>query len=53
MKHYFLLLVLAIFATSCSKKVDFKGTVKGGSPLERVEFIEAGTRLASQQMSVQ
>ena len=41
MKHYFLLLVLAIFATSCSKKVDFKGTVKGGSPLERVEFIEA------------
>lgn len=41
MKHYFLLLVLALFATSCSKKVDFKGTVKGGSPLERVEFVEA------------
>ena len=41
MKKYFLLLVLAIFATSCSKKVDFKGIVKGGSPLERVEFIEA------------
>lgn len=41
MKHYLLLLVFAIFATSCSKTVDFKGTVKGGSPLERVEFIEA------------
>ena len=41
MKHYFLVFILAIFATSCSKKVDFKGTVKGGSPLERVEFIEA------------
>ena len=41
MKHYLVLLVLALFATSCSKTVDFKGTVKGGSPLERVEFIEA------------
>ncbi len=41
MKKYFLLLVLALFFTSCSKKVDFSGTIKGGSPLERVEFIEA------------
>lgn len=41
MKHYFVLLILALFVTSCSKTVDFKGTVKGGSPLERIEFIEA------------
>lgn len=41
MKKYFLLIMLAIFAVSCSKKVEVKGTVKGGSPLERVEIIEA------------
>lgn len=41
MKKYFLLLLLSIFAISCSKKVEVKGKVTGGSPLERIELIEA------------
>jgi len=41
MKKYFLVLLLALFAVSCSKKVEVKGKVTGGSPLERMEFIEA------------
>lgn len=32
---------MAIFAVSCSKKVEIKGKVTNGSPLERVEIIEA------------
>lgn len=32
---------MAIFAVSCSDKVTVKGTISGGSPLERVEVIEA------------
>lgn len=32
---------MAIFAISCSKKVEIKGKVTGGSPLERLEIIEA------------
>ncbi|RKT00920.1 TlpA family protein disulfide reductase [Chryseobacterium defluvii] len=41
MKKYLLLFIIAIFAMSCSKKVEVKGKVTGGSPLERIEFIEA------------
>lgn len=41
MKKYFLLVMMAIFAISCSKKVEVKGKITGGSPLERIEFIEA------------
>ena len=40
-KKYFLVVLLAIFAVSCSKKVEVKGKITGGSPLERMEFIEA------------
>lgn len=40
MKKFFLLAILAIFAISCSKKVDVNGKVTGGSPMERVEFID-------------
>lgn len=41
MKKYFLLILLAVFAVSCSKKVEVTGKVTGGSPLERIEFTEA------------
>lgn len=41
MKKYLLLLIIAIFVMSCSKKVEVKGKITGGSPLERIEFIEA------------
>lgn len=41
MKKYFLLLIVAIVAISCSKKVEVKGNFAGASPLERIEFIEA------------
>lgn len=41
MKKYLLLIVLAIFAISCSKKVEVKGKVVNGSPIERIEIIEA------------
>ncbi len=41
MKKYFLLVLFAIFAVSCSKKVEVTGNLAGGSPLERIEFIEA------------
>lgn len=41
MKKYFLLFLLAIFAISCSKKVEIKGKITGSSPLERIEIIEA------------
>lgn len=41
MKKYFLLLLLAVFTISCSKKVEVTGQIKGGSPLERIEFIDA------------
>lgn len=40
-KKFFLLFILAIFAVSCSKKVEIKGRVSNGSPLERIEIIEA------------
>ena len=41
MKNFFLVLFLAVFAVSCSKKVEVHGKITGGSPLERMEFIEA------------
>lgn len=41
MKNFFLVLFLAVFAVSCSKKVEVQGKITGGSPLERMEFIEA------------
>lgn len=41
MKKYFLILLFAVLAISCSKKVEVKGNFAGGSPLERIEFIEA------------
>lgn len=40
MKKYFLLLLLAFFVMSCSKKVEIKGKISGASPLERIEIIE-------------
>ncbi|MBQ0152491.1 MAG: TlpA family protein disulfide reductase, partial [Chryseobacterium sp.] len=36
-----LLFIIAIFAMSCSKKVEVKGKIAGSSPLERIEFVEA------------
>ncbi|MBB4807564.1 thiol-disulfide isomerase/thioredoxin [Chryseobacterium defluvii] len=41
MKKYLLLFIIAVFAMSCSKKVEVKGKITGSSPLERIEFIEA------------
>ncbi|MFC3159532.1 Thiol-disulfide isomerase or thioredoxin [Chryseobacterium arachidis] len=41
MKKYLLLFIIAVFAMSCSKKVEVKGKISGGSPLERIELIEA------------
>ncbi len=41
MKKYFLLLLLAVFAISCSKKVEVKGKIANHSPLERIEVIDA------------
>lgn len=41
MKKYLLLFIIAVFAMSCSKKVEVKGKVSGGSSLERIEIIEA------------
>ena len=41
MSKYFLMLIFAFVAMSCSKKVEVKGNFAGGSPLERIEFIEA------------
>ncbi|WP_312767004.1 thioredoxin-like domain-containing protein [Epilithonimonas sp.] len=40
MKKYLFLLLIAFMAVSCSK-VKVEGNIKGGSPLERIEFIEA------------
>ena len=40
-QKYLLLFVIAIFAMSCSKKVEVKGKIAGSSPLERIEFVEA------------
>ena len=41
MKKYFLLLIMSLFVMSCSNKVEIKGKVRNGNPLERVEIIEA------------
>lgn len=41
MKNYFLMLMLALFSVSCSKKVEVKGKISNASPLERIEIIEA------------
>lgn len=41
MKKYLLLFIIAVFVMSCSKKVEVKGKITGGSPLERIEFVEA------------
>lgn len=35
------MLMLALFAISCSKKVEVKGKISNGGPLERIEIIEA------------
>ena len=35
------MLMIAFVAMSCSKKVEVTGNLAGGSPLERIEFIEA------------
>ncbi|SEF99883.1 Cytochrome oxidase Cu insertion factor, SCO1/SenC/PrrC family [Halpernia humi] len=34
-------LFLALFMTSCSKKVEIKGQLKNANPLDRIEFIES------------
>lgn len=41
MSKYFFMLMVAFVAMSCSKKVEVTGNFAGGSPLERIEFIEA------------
>ena len=41
MSKYFFMLMIAFVAMSCSKKVEVTGNFAGGSPLERIEFIEA------------
>ncbi|MEC5157886.1 TlpA family protein disulfide reductase [Chryseobacterium sp. MP_3.2] len=41
MSKYLLMLLVAFATMSCSKKVDVTGNFAGGSPLERVELIEA------------
>jgi thiol-disulfide isomerase/thioredoxin len=41
MRKYLLLFIIAVFAMSCSKKVEVKGKITGGSPLERIELMEA------------
>lgn len=41
MSKYFMMLLVAFVAMSCSKKVEVSGNFAGGSPLERIEFIEA------------
>jgi len=40
MKKYLFLLLISLLVVSCSK-IKVEGNVKGGSPLERIEFIEA------------
>lgn len=40
MKKYLFLLLISLLVVSCSK-VKVEGNIKGGSPLERLEFIEA------------
>lgn len=34
-------MLIALFAISCTKKVSVTGKITGGSPLERIEFIES------------
>lgn len=41
MSKYFFMFMFAFLAMSCSKKVEVTGNFAGGSPLERIEFIEA------------
>ncbi|QDP84796.1 TlpA family protein disulfide reductase [Chryseobacterium sp. SNU WT5] len=41
MSKYLLMLLVAFVTMSCSKKVEVTGNFAGGSPLERIEFIEA------------
>lgn len=41
MKKYILLFIITVFVMSCSKKVEVKGKITGGGPLERIEFIDA------------
>lgn len=41
MKNYLLMFFVAVATLSCSKKVEVKGNFAGGSPLERIEFVEA------------
>ena len=41
MKNSILFILLAFMLFSCSKKVEVQGKITGGSPLERIEFIEA------------
>ncbi|MDO5577189.1 MAG: hypothetical protein Q4F84_08925, partial [Fibrobacter sp.] len=35
------MILLAVLAVSCSKKIEVKGKVTGGSPLNRIELVEA------------
>lgn len=41
MSKFLIMLLVAFTALSCSKKVEVKGNFAGGSPLERIEFLEA------------
>ena len=41
MRKFFLLVLFSVLIISCSKEVKINGVVKGGSPLERIEFIDA------------
>ena len=41
MSKYFMMLMVAFVTLSCSKKIEVTGNFAGGSPLERIEFIEA------------
>lgn len=43
MKKLFLLLIFAIVAMSCSRKVEIKGKITGASPMERIEVIDASS----------
>lgn len=41
MKKYLSLLMMIVLLVSCSKKVEVKGHIKGATPLQRIEIIEA------------
>ena len=41
MKKYLIMFLMAFLVMSCSKKVEVKGKITGGSPLERIEIVDA------------